>query len=277
MIKLLHWLVAATTVVGCQQSVPASTGITDIAIQGFETSEPDVCRESDAAGTTSEVEAFFRQAQVISARELHDRHDFAPCRRSGTLTRNGQHCRWELRPGGVGSLQCGSDEAQSFACERCLDTANTAAAEASKTEVLILDEEPLESACSDTHRAALRDELAKIVLDKSRFAAAHKLLQTLLCLDSSDDNVQYVYRHLRSEVRQGEAGTGQASANSTIRRSPEYAKRLMRDGSAWQASVTNAEGALVLDFRPDEACLTSYRLQAEQSDWRVSEVSSACD
>lgn len=84
----------------------------------FHTDEATTCRQSDIHVDRTFVENFFRRAVAVSSRQIHDEYDLAPCYMQGTLVQGLQRCEWSLRPGGIGTLQCGA-QLQYFVCEKC--------------------------------------------------------------------------------------------------------------------------------------------------------------
>lgn len=103
--------------VGCAAS-PA--GIDNIAISGFHSEEPERCRPSDVMLDERQVASFFKRAEPIDARTLHDEYNWAPCYLEGTLRYHGEACAWRVRAGATGEVKCPAAE-QYFGCQACGD------------------------------------------------------------------------------------------------------------------------------------------------------------
>lgn len=69
--------------------------------------------------TVDEAQAYFSQSKKVSSEDLKDDSAVSPCFVSGEGALNNEHCAWEIRAGGTGSVSC---EGQSFAtvCRDCL-------------------------------------------------------------------------------------------------------------------------------------------------------------
>ena len=100
---------------GCAASPP---DIDNIAISGFHSEEPERCRPSDVTLDERQVASFFKRAEPIDARTLHDEHDWAPCYLEGTLKYRGKACTWRVRAGATGEIECPATE-QYFGCKSC--------------------------------------------------------------------------------------------------------------------------------------------------------------
>lgn len=74
----------------------------------FYTSEPTTCRASDVDLSSIDIGHFFQVAEEVESRVIHDEYDLAPCYLRGSLVRRLELCEWKLRPGFIGTLQCGS-------------------------------------------------------------------------------------------------------------------------------------------------------------------------
>lgn len=102
---------------GCAASAP---DIDNIAISGFHSEEPERCRPSDVTLDERQVASFFKRAEPIDARTLHDEYDWAPCYLEGTLKSRGKVCTWRVRAGATGEIECPITE-QYFGCKSCAD------------------------------------------------------------------------------------------------------------------------------------------------------------
>lgn len=68
----------------------------------------------------AQVRTFFRLARVISARELHDRHDQAPCVVTGKVVSDGSEAEWEISAAMVGWVKPAKGDETILACDaRC--------------------------------------------------------------------------------------------------------------------------------------------------------------
>ncbi|MGH8449669.1 hypothetical protein [Pseudomonas sp.] len=102
---------------GCTVSLP---DIDDIAISGFHSEEPERCRPGDVVLDERQVASFFKRAEPIDGRVLHDEYDWAPCYLEGTLKYRGKACTWRVRAGATGEIECPTTE-QYFGCKDCGD------------------------------------------------------------------------------------------------------------------------------------------------------------
>jgi len=94
--------------------------IDGIAILGFHSEEPERCRPRDVMLDERQVASFFKRAEPIDARTLHDEYDWAPCYLEGTLKYRGKACTWRVRAGATGEIECPATE-QYFGCKSCGD------------------------------------------------------------------------------------------------------------------------------------------------------------
>ncbi len=92
--------------------------ISSVEIQSFHSEAPAACRPSDVDLTSPDVEEFFRKAAEVNSRHIHDEYDLAPCYLKGSLLHGLKRCTWTIRPGAIGTLQCGTDF-NYFVCEQC--------------------------------------------------------------------------------------------------------------------------------------------------------------
>lgn len=98
------------------RNVYSSMSVIDI--PSFRSDEPATCQRTDVDLKPVNVQRFFRGATVVSSRRVHDEYDLAPCYLQGTLLHSLQRCTWTIRPGGVGTLQCGATFSY-VVCEEC--------------------------------------------------------------------------------------------------------------------------------------------------------------
>ncbi|ARB27889.1 hypothetical protein F7R12_00880 [Pseudomonas tolaasii] len=104
-------------IAGCS---PAPQDFSEISISRFQSEEPERCRPSDVGLNEQQVVAFFRRAEQIDARTLHNEYDWAPCYLEGKLKFQGQACSWQVRAGATGQIECSTTE-QYFGCNDCGD------------------------------------------------------------------------------------------------------------------------------------------------------------
>ena len=102
---------------GCSQPYQDINGIS---ITRFKSDEPDRCRPSDVPLAERQVASFFKLAERIDGRTLHDDYDWAPCYLEGTLKYQGKVCTWRVRAGATGEIECPATE-QYFGCKDCGD------------------------------------------------------------------------------------------------------------------------------------------------------------
>lgn len=90
--NLRSWLFGAwVTLAGCAASPP---DINEISISDFRSEEPERCRPSDIALDEGKIASFFKRAEPIDGRTLHDEYDWASCYLEGTLNDHGKACTW---------------------------------------------------------------------------------------------------------------------------------------------------------------------------------------
>lgn len=105
--------VVAVLLVGCSP-------VSDVSITRFESVEPESCRASDVALDELQIASFFKRAERIDGRTLHDEYNWAPCHLEGTLTYQGKACTWHVRAGHTGEIVCPGVQ-QYFGCKTCYD------------------------------------------------------------------------------------------------------------------------------------------------------------
>ena len=103
--------------VGCSSE---HRSIENVSIAGFHSAEPERCRRSDVDLDERQVTSFFERATNIDGRTLHDQYVWAPCYLEGTLNYQGNACKWRIRAGATGELECEARE-QYFGCSVCGD------------------------------------------------------------------------------------------------------------------------------------------------------------
>ncbi|WP_188151072.1 hypothetical protein [Teredinibacter waterburyi] len=74
---------------------------------------------SDFSLTKEQAQDFFKNAEQVTARDIHDNYSFLPCFVTGEGYLNEQKCEWKIRAGGTGSIEC-EDISILMACEDCL-------------------------------------------------------------------------------------------------------------------------------------------------------------
>lgn len=107
------WVILA----GC---AACAADIGGIAISGFHSEEPERCRARDVMLDGRQVASFFKRAEPIDGRTLHDEYEWAPCYLEGTLKYHGKTCTWRVRAGATGEIECPATE-QYFGCKSCGD------------------------------------------------------------------------------------------------------------------------------------------------------------
>ncbi len=116
--NLRPWLFGVCALfVGCSPSRPV---IDDILISSFHSDEPERCRPSDVALDERQVASFFKRAELIDGRTLHDEFEWAPCYLEGTLRYQENACTWRVMAGATGAIKCSASE-QYFGCNSCSD------------------------------------------------------------------------------------------------------------------------------------------------------------
>lgn len=85
---------------------------------GYEGKAGEFC--SDFNLDKSEVQSFFKRAQIISFKQLHDNYSFLPCFVRGKAQFEKMICDWEIRAGGTGEIMCG-EEVYIYGCTSCND------------------------------------------------------------------------------------------------------------------------------------------------------------
>jgi hypothetical protein len=77
----------------------------------------DFCR--DFRLTPAQARWFFGRAEVLTAKQLHDRFDHLPCRARGTARGSKGSWQWEVRAGGTARLVAPDGAVQLLGCSDC--------------------------------------------------------------------------------------------------------------------------------------------------------------
>lgn len=117
--SLRPWLFGVWVILaGCAASPP---DIDEVSISNFRSGEPERCRPRDVALDEGEIASFFKRAEPIDGRTLHDEYDWAPCYLEGTLKYRGKACIWRVRAGATGEIECPTTALYFFGCKACGD------------------------------------------------------------------------------------------------------------------------------------------------------------
>jgi hypothetical protein len=107
---------------------------------------------------------------------------------------------------------------------------------------------------------------------------AWSLINTLLCAQASESNIELVLKKLSSKVSVEEpAATGGTEKPKLIPRSKELAESLMAKGFAWDASVTFRKDSVRINYLSDGTCGKSFRLKLISTVWVLVSSSEICD
>lgn len=68
-----------------------------------------------------QVAQFFKQAQEVTFKELHDRYDYLPCFVKGTLETHSQECEFSIRAGATAEVWCSDGRQWFYGCSSCGD------------------------------------------------------------------------------------------------------------------------------------------------------------
>ena len=74
---------------------------------------------SDFILTQVEAQKFFDDSKEVSIQVIHNEYDFLPCFITGSGLRKNEQCKWEIRAGGTGEIQC-NNQSFLFGCQNCL-------------------------------------------------------------------------------------------------------------------------------------------------------------
>lgn len=69
--------------------------------------------------TNEQVGQYFKQAQRVTFKQLHDQYDYLPCFVKGTLQRQDHACEFSIRAGATAELTCSNDQQFFYACTTC--------------------------------------------------------------------------------------------------------------------------------------------------------------
>ncbi|WP_299592941.1 hypothetical protein [uncultured Microbulbifer sp.] len=97
-----------------------SSEIEITAVNGSKTDNNEIQFCSDFTVSVESTQKFFKKAEPISLKQLHDNYDYLPCFSYGTANVGDESCSWEMRAGNTAELQCGNT-VQYFACDICLN------------------------------------------------------------------------------------------------------------------------------------------------------------
>jgi hypothetical protein len=133
------------------------------------------------------------------------------------------------------------------------------------------------NACSPSERRKLQQSV-KRAAGRSRDAnGAWRLVETLLCAPNSKANRRYLTSVLPPKIRFKSSGTGQDDTSELIRRDAELIESLLSKGEAWKATISSESREIILNYYPNEACISSRTLNFTNKRWRLVEMSQACD
>lgn len=111
---------AALFLVACTTVCPTPRTFDTLYVADYGTDDPTVCQAGDVHLEHEEAREFFRRAQKVEHRILHDYYEHMPCYVEGPVNLSGKSCTWKIRGGATGSIQCGS-EVTYYACDICKD------------------------------------------------------------------------------------------------------------------------------------------------------------
>lgn len=113
-------LLMALGLVGCAARTPSKPAaeFSSIHIQQVGTDQNgEFCK--DFTLTNEQVGQYFRQAQRVTFKQLHDQYDYLPCFVKGTLQRQDHACEFSIRAGATAELTCSNDQQFFYACTTC--------------------------------------------------------------------------------------------------------------------------------------------------------------
>ena len=112
-------LMLAALLMSCATGTARISGVSDIAVTGVRSTEKS-CKPSDVAIDSGRAAAYFRRAQLVDFRTIHDQYDWVECYAEGSLVEKGRTCSWKIQAGGVGIVDC-AGETRYVACRHCDD------------------------------------------------------------------------------------------------------------------------------------------------------------
>lgn len=131
------------------------------------------------------------------------------------------------------------------------------------------------AACKASERKALKSSLE--ALKEADTQKLWQAIDTLLCAPATPANERLVKQMLASRVETLDEDTG---SEPTVRRRPptnELAQELMAKGQAWRATIELHDEGLVLQYAPNEACISSVTFVYRGKKWWIFQTGSACD
>lgn len=144
-------------------------------------------------------------------------------------------------------------------------------------EGLNIQGEEYPNACSSEKRKKLQQSVKRAAGRTRDPIGAWRLVEALLCAPESKGTRSYLTGVLPSIIRVKSSGTGQDDTSELIRRDGKLIKSLLAKGKAWNATVSSESGQLVLNYYPNEACISSRTLKFTNKRWQLVEMGGACD
>jgi len=113
----IKWVVICFFLTSCVYS-GGSSDITIISVDqsGTDQSKIEFC--SDFNLDKMSAQAFFEQAEIITAVKMHDEYSYLPCFVKGKCLRKNVPCSWEIRAGGTAYLEL-DGETIIYGCKSC--------------------------------------------------------------------------------------------------------------------------------------------------------------
>lgn len=106
--------------ISCSSHIMNTKLINNLYVDDFSSDDPANCTTSDVDLTHLQSLQFFNRARVVQYRILHQHYELAPCYIEGSLIYKKEPCRWEIRAGATGSINC-NDKVWYFVCDNCDD------------------------------------------------------------------------------------------------------------------------------------------------------------
>lgn len=106
--------------ISCSPNIINTRFISNLYVDDFSSDDPVNCTTSDVDLTHLQSLQFFHKARVVEYRTIHQHYELAPCYIEGPLIYKKEPCRWEIRAGATGSINC-KDNVWYFVCDNCND------------------------------------------------------------------------------------------------------------------------------------------------------------
>jgi hypothetical protein len=134
------------------------------------------------------------------------------------------------------------------------------------------------NACLPKQLNKLKNTIETNKFNRLNASKAWPLINTLLCAQAKEANIDFVLKNLSSKVSVEEtAATGGTTKPKLIPRTKELADSLMAKGFTWDASIASSKNSIRVNYLSDGTCGKSFRLKLISNTWTLVSSSEICD